>query len=369
VRNAAYLGVFGVRDEHGAAAVPAPNYSGLWHTWEMAEGGYRIQALTHEHQPIGDHYPIKAEDFHALLIPAPTPEGLAFPSDPRLEMTGQRADSPDLLFFWYDQAVQEEGEDGPLAGENEARPSRRRSTLQDDGVLARDEKRLTPVWHPDELLDQENEMPEGQIYTLEDFTAPPPKKRRRPQDTAHPKRRHGQPSFHPASGHVASGASPPTGHADRRTSAKRCNQPKAEGTDPARSEALRETEALAREKNLRRAFDALNARLENADQPAIERQIAELLGKNYDFGWKQKFLFSDFGMALRRKRKYALALMAHRLALKLAPDDENIMFNVARAEYEMGDTVSARDYLDKALRKAPDFASARTFRQFLEGSA
>jgi tetratricopeptide (TPR) repeat protein len=375
VRNAAYFGVFGVRDEHSAAAMPAPNFSGLWQTWEMADGGYMIQALTYEHQPIGERYAIAAKDFHQLLIPASLPEDLALQLIPNLELSGQRADSPDLLFYWYDQAVLEEGEAGPLAGESEERAGRSRLPSREESGLARDEKRLTPVWHPDDLLDGEGEEEQGQRYSLADFTAAPPKRRRRAHEPMHPLGRagHRMPRA-PASasaaeaGHAGQGAAqaPASGGA---AAARQGKQAGAERHDAVRREALREAEALAREQSLRRSFDRLYARLDIGDQPALERQVAELLEKNYHFGWKQKFLFSDFGVSLRRKRKYALALLAHRQALKLAPDDENIMFNVARAEYEMGDTGGARDSLAKALRKAPNFAPARTFLQFLEGSA
>jgi hypothetical protein len=309
------------------------------------------------------------------MVPAPTPEALVSQMKPGPEISGQRADSPDLLFYWYDQAVLEEGEDGCLACEGETSEVDGCSSAHNLGGLAHDEKRLGPVYHPDETLDKEDEAPAGQIYSLADFTAAPPKKRARASDSAHSsyhdeKRPH--PSIYGKSPHAAHGATPAVdhaGHADEKALAAMRKQAKAGRHDQARREALREAEALAREKTLRRAFEALYARLENAPQPGLEQRMTALLEKNYDFGWKQNFLFSDFGLALRRKRNYALALLSHRLALKLAPDDENIMFNVARAEYEMGDTGNARLYLVKALSKAPDFAPARTFLQFLEGSA
>lgn len=135
-----------------------------------------------------------------------------------------------------------------------------------------------------------------------------------------------------------------------------------------RGPLLNDTQAQKLEKSMREEFNALLGSVEDKAQPALEQKIVRLLSKGEGFTRKQKFLFSDFGIALRRKRKHYLALAAHKRALSLAPDDENILFNVARAEYELGNIEHAKAYLAKALEKTPDFASARTFLQFLNGT-
>lgn len=123
------------------------------------------------------------------------------------------------------------------------------------------------------------------------------------------------------------------------------------------------------EKNMREEFGLLIEQVREAPQPALEQKIANLLAKEGPFTTEQKFVYSEFGLALRRKRKHYLALAAHKRALALAEDDENVLFNVARAEYELGNNEHAKNCLEKALALAPGFASAAAFLSFLNSSS
>lgn len=99
----------------------------------------------------------------------------------------------------------------------------------------------------------------------------------------------------------------------------------------------------------------------------LEEEIEKLLLRDAPFSQKQKYMYSEFGLALRRIGKHQLALLAHQRALILSPDDENILFNIARAEYELGMVEEAKASLRKALDKSPGFAPALKFLQFLTG--
>ena len=77
-------------------------------------------------------------------------------------------------------------------------------------------------------------------------------------------------------------------------------------------------------------------------------------------------LFSEFGLGLRRLGFTPLALAAHRKALKFAPEDERILFNIARSYHDLGLVIEARDYLEQSLAVAPGFTAARQFLTFLD---
>jgi tetratricopeptide (TPR) repeat protein len=76
-------------------------------------------------------------------------------------------------------------------------------------------------------------------------------------------------------------------------------------------------------------------------------------------------MFSDFGTALRRRRLYALACLFHEKARGLDPKDEHILFNLARALYDGGNSAEAEARLREALKMAPNFQSGNDFLEFI----
>lgn len=65
--------------------------------------------------------------------------------------------------------------------------------------------------------------------------------------------------------------------------------------------------------------------------------------------------FNSLGVKLRKEGDLPGALHAYRQALELTPDDENIHFNMAKAQFFMGDNKGAQDALLKALWINPNF--------------
>ncbi len=134
-------------------------------------------------------------------------------------------------------------------------------------------------------------------------------------------------------------------------------------------DAYADARAQRLEQRMRGEFETLMERVDSGGGAGLERELSRLILQGAGFSWKQKFMFTEFGFALRRKRLYKLALTCHMRALALAPADEHVLFNVARAEYELGKAEAARIYLLKALEAAPAFGAARRFLAFLDGCA
>lgn len=68
---------------------------------------------------------------------------------------------------------------------------------------------------------------------------------------------------------------------------------------------------------------------------------------------ENKHFFNELGIELRGLKLYAQAVEFYQKALDLAPDDENLLFNMARASLEGGDQATAMKYLNGALAINP----------------
>jgi tetratricopeptide (TPR) repeat protein len=131
-----------------------------------------------------------------------------------------------------------------------------------------------------------------------------------------------------------------------------------------------EIQARYAEQAMREEFTMLMESMPDDGQDLpLESAVAALIARDAPFfSRKQKFMFTEFGLALRRKNKSELALLAHLRALRLAPGDENVLFNVARTEYALGRPDNAVERLDAALQVNPGFTAAAHFLAFLRNA-
>ena len=79
----------------------------------------------------------------------------------------------------------------------------------------------------------------------------------------------------------------------------------------------------------------------------------------------QKLAINAFGISLRKSGDFDGAANYYRKALELSPNDERLMFNLARTLYEKGDPAGCRALLERAVAADPDFAEARAFLRYL----
>lgn len=70
-------------------------------------------------------------------------------------------------------------------------------------------------------------------------------------------------------------------------------------------------------------------------------------------------LFNDLGIAFRKQGKFKEAVANYLRALKIAPKDENLLYNLARAHHEGGDKAMALKTVQKALKINPNFKEAK----------
>ncbi len=80
---------------------------------------------------------------------------------------------------------------------------------------------------------------------------------------------------------------------------------------------------------------------------------------------ENKHFFNELGIELRGLALYGQAIEFYQKALALAPDDENLLFNIARAALENGDKPQAKELLDQALALNPAFEAAQKLKAAL----
>jgi tetratricopeptide (TPR) repeat protein len=308
VEKASFTGTYRIKEADCFPELHADEFSGLCYAWRQENGISIVLPLSRGNTPHGSCYLVDDNEFIFLFSPldsATAPDNLV----PRYPLC---SNAPDLIGMWYEQSL--------------ASPA--------SSALSGDEAHLTPAWHPDNIfLDPKDKAASGAVHASEPHTAqplPPASRSTMAKETA--------------------SASAATAHA------------KEEREDP-------ESRSARLEQRMRGKFEALLQAMDEAVDTQLEEEMARLLTLGSSFDWRQKFMFTEFGLALRRKQKFTLALSSHLRALELAPNDERILFNVARAEYELRNPDKARYYLDKALSVAPDFTVARNFQSFLLGRA
>lgn len=80
---------------------------------------------------------------------------------------------------------------------------------------------------------------------------------------------------------------------------------------------------------------------------------------------ENKHFFNELGIELRNLKLYEQAIDFYQKALGVAPDDENLMFNIARACREGGNKELALDYLNQALAINPELEAAKRLKKSL----
>lgn len=106
---------------------------------------------------------------------------------------------------------------------------------------------------------------------------------------------------------------------------------------------------------------------------ADEIQVARLLlagapAADGDFAEKVVADLSQEAVTLRKQRDFGRAIAWFLKGLEIAPGDDHLLFNLARAYYENQETEKCRQCLERALSINPEFREARRFLDFLSGA-
>lgn len=122
------------------------------------------------------------------------------------------------------------------------------------------------------------------------------------------------------------------------------------------------------EENVRANFGLGQTYVQMGELDKAREVFVRLSGIEAVFEEKNKHLFNEFGIALRKMGMYDEAIGHYQKALSFVADDENLYYNLGRACHQKGDRAAAVQWLRRALAINPDFAEGRAYLAHLDAS-
>jgi tetratricopeptide (TPR) repeat protein len=124
---------------------------------------------------------------------------------------------------------------------------------------------------------------------------------------------------------------------------------------------------LLDEKNPKANIELGKIYLQRGDGKKLAAALRRILGIDALFQEHERHLFNEFGISLRKEKRFAEAVAFYGKALERNASDEHLHFNIARTLAESGDAAAARSHLNQALALRGDFEAARRFLDYLDG--
>jgi tetratricopeptide (TPR) repeat protein len=119
------------------------------------------------------------------------------------------------------------------------------------------------------------------------------------------------------------------------------------------------------EQNVRANFGIGLCLLARDEEEKAKKVFDRILGLDTAFSDDHKHLFNEYGIALRKKKLFGQAVDYYRRALELSNNDENLWYNLARAQYERKDWAACAEAVAKCLELAPQHEEGRKMMDYL----
>jgi tetratricopeptide (TPR) repeat protein len=121
--------------------------------------------------------------------------------------------------------------------------------------------------------------------------------------------------------------------------------------------------------NLRAVFGLGNAYLTGGKLEEAREIFEKIMSLDLAFGQENKFLFNEFGIRMRKTGLLDMAKSYYEKALTVAEADENLLFNLGRVYFELGEFAAAIAAAQRALAVNPGFALAGKLERAAEKAA
>ncbi len=119
------------------------------------------------------------------------------------------------------------------------------------------------------------------------------------------------------------------------------------------------------ERNIRQEFALHLARIRTGNTKDAIQKIQTILELRKGIVSAHKYMFSDFGIDLRKVTQYQLAVKAYQRALELGLNDANIHFNLARLYLDMKEYSLSWKAVSSSLNIDPEHYYSLKFRSYL----
>jgi len=121
--------------------------------------------------------------------------------------------------------------------------------------------------------------------------------------------------------------------------------------------------------NMRAIFGLGNTYLSAGKLDDAKEIFSKIMSVDLAFGPENKFLFNEFGIRMRKGGLLDMAKAYYEKALAVSEADENLLFNLGRVYYELGDYPAAVQAAARSLAINPAFAIAAKLHKAAEQSA
>lgn len=120
-------------------------------------------------------------------------------------------------------------------------------------------------------------------------------------------------------------------------------------------------EAMIRQEEIRKQIEQAIAFLDAESQT----EALEIIDQNEELREAVATHYNDSGRQHRINQSFSEAISDYSKALAVAPEDENLHYNIGRAHFEAGHTDKAENSLALAMRLNPDFPEGKIFYDYL----
>lgn len=119
------------------------------------------------------------------------------------------------------------------------------------------------------------------------------------------------------------------------------------------------------EQNVRANFGIGLCLLARDEEEKAKRVFDRIIRIDSAFEDEHKHLFNEYGMALRKKKLIGQAVDYYKRALELSDDDENLWYNLARAQFEREDWPKCAEAVTNCLKLNPTHPEGKKMLDYL----
>lgn len=120
------------------------------------------------------------------------------------------------------------------------------------------------------------------------------------------------------------------------------------------------------EQNVRANFGIGMCYMQRGEEEKAREVFERIIQIDAAFEDEHKHLFNEYGIELRKKKMYTEAADYYQRAIELSPDDENLFYNLSRAELENGEFANARAAVNQCLALNPGHPEGRKILAYMD---
>ena len=119
------------------------------------------------------------------------------------------------------------------------------------------------------------------------------------------------------------------------------------------------------EQNVRANFGIGLCLMDRDEKEKAQKVFDRIIKLDSAFEDEHKHLFNEYGITLRKKKLIGQAVDYYKRALQLTAEDENLWYNLARAQFEREDWAKCAEAVSQCLKLAPTHPEGKKMMTYL----